>query len=213
MTRSGRITTLLLAAGRATRFGSTKQLAPVGGRPLIRLCVESLLGSGMRDVVVVLGHEAERVRRALNGLPVRTLVNDRFGDGMGSSLATGIASLEEHTAAVLVALGDQPVAADIIERLVEEWRLGQSAIVAPVYAGRRGNPVLFDATVFPELARLSGDRGARDLVDGSADRVALVEFDFPAPPDVDRPADLAILRQGSEGESGDAGQPDRPGLL
>lgn len=213
MTRSGRITTLVLAAGRGMRFGSTKQLATVDGRPLIRLCVESLLESVVRDVVVVLGHDEERVRRALDGLPVRTLVNDRFADGMGSSLATGVASLEEDTAAVLVALGDQPVAARIIQRLVDEWRRGESGIVAPVYAGARGNPVLFDATVFPELALLSGDRGARDLVDGSANRVALVEFGFPAPPDVDRPEDLAILRQGSEGESGDARQPDRPGLL
>ena len=191
MSRAGRVVAIVLAAGRSTRFGSTKQLAPVGDRPLVRLSVESLLAAGVDDVTVVLGHDAERVRDALAGLPAQTVVNDRYAEGMATSIATGVATRGEDVAAALVALGDQPVASGVVERLITEWEAeAENSIVAPRYAGTRGNPVLFDSAVFPELLRIEGDRGARDLLDASPERVRLVDFDFAAPPDVDRPTDL-----------------------
>lgn len=214
MSRSGRVAAIVLAAGRATRFGSTKQLALVGGRPLIRVSVGSILASWIDDVVVVLGHDADRVRSALAGLPVRTLVNERFAEGMGTSVAAGIASLGDDVGCALVVLGDQPVPSGIVERLVERWRSGDAGIVTPAYRGSRGNPVLFDSTLFPELALLHGERGARALVDASSERTAIIDFvDVPAPPDVDRTADLNALRSSLEPASGRIRQSDRPRLL
>lgn len=212
----GRIVALVLAAGRSTRFGSTKQLAVVDDRPLVRVSVDTLLASGVDDVTVVLGHDAARVRAALVGLPVRTVVNERYGEGMATSIAAGVASLDADVAAALVALADQPVAAGVVERLIEEWlnaaggASGAGAIVAPRYAGIRGNPVLFDAAILPELTRLEGDHGARDLLDASPERVTLVDFDFAPPPDVDRREDLERLSSGGERASADSRQADRP---
>ena len=204
MTTRARVACVVLAAGRGTRFGSTKQLALVDGRPLLRATVESLLDAPLAEIVVVLGHDADAVRAALEGLPVRTVLNDRFAEGMGTSLGAGIDALDASCDAALVALGDQPIPAGIVERLVERWRRGDAAAVAPVYAETRGNPVLFDASTFGELRQLAGDRGGRDLLDRLGERVALVDFERAPPIDVDRPADLASV---------EGGQPDRPGLL
>ena len=212
VTASRPVAVVVLAAGRGTRFGSTKQLAAAGGGTLVRTSVESLLSAGVGEVIVVIGHDADRVREALGDLPIRTVVNDRYGDGMATSIAAGVASLAPDVAAAVVALADQPVPPGVVERLVREWHSGGCVIVAPVYAGVRGNPVLFDAVVFPELLRLSGDRGARDLLDASPERVTPVEFDFAAPPDVDQPDDLATLSEEPRG-SAESRQADRSGLL
>lgn len=190
MKASVRVAAIVLAAGSGTRFGSTKQLALLDGRPLIRVAVESILGYDVDEIVVVLGHDADAVRPALQGLPVRVIVNDRFAEGMATSLGAGVAALRAGIGGALVVLGDQPVPAGVVERLIARWRDDAADIVAPAYRGTRGNPVLFDAALFPELTRLRGDRGARDLIDASPARTTIVDFDFAAPPDVDRPADL-----------------------
>lgn len=193
MRDAARIGAVVLAAGRGTRFGSTKQLALIGGRPLVCVTAESILGSGLADVVVVVGHDAARVREALDDMPVRVVVNDRFAEGMATSIGAGIAALDADVAAALVVLGDQPVRAGVVAQLIERWRAGDPVIVAPVYAGARGNPVLFDAALFPDLMRLSGDRGARDLLEAAPERVTLVDFDYATPIDVDRMADIGAL--------------------
>jgi molybdenum cofactor cytidylyltransferase len=145
--------------------------------------------------VVVTGHEAERVCDALAGLPVRCVVNPRFAEGMGTSLAAGIRALPPATAAAFIALGDQPLPRpDVVDRLRSAYRDGAGPIIAPVYAGTRGHPVLFDARLFPELLRLEGDRGAQDLLDAAPDRVVAIEFPHPPPPDIDTPEDLNRIR-------------------
>jgi hypothetical protein len=111
---------------------------------------------------------------------------------IGGALAA--ARPQSDAPAVLVALGDQPtVGAVIVDALVDAWRRGGAAIVAPTYAGERGNPVLFDRQVIPELAALAEDAGARRLISRDPSRVRLVAFPFAPPPDVDTPADLARL--------------------
>jgi molybdenum cofactor cytidylyltransferase len=183
---------IVLAAGASRRFGSQKLLAPLGGVPLARRSVEALLGARLDEVIVVLGSDASAVGAALHGLPVRLVTNPAYAAGMSTSLRAGLDALSAATSAVVIALGDQPGAgADVVDRLVERYRAGTAAIIAPLYRGAaRGNPVLFDRSVFDELRAVTGDEGGRSVVARDAARVALVEIEGEMPRDVDVPGDL-----------------------
>jgi molybdenum cofactor cytidylyltransferase len=183
---------VVLAAGASRRFGSQKLLAPVGGMPLVRRRVERLLEASLDEVVVVLGSDAVAVGGALAGLRVRTVINPGYTTGMSSSLRAGIDALPAAAEAALVALADQPgVGADIVDRLIERYRIDRPAIVAPLYRGGvRGTPVLFDRSLFAELRGVTGDEGGRSVVAADAGRVVLVELAREMPGDVDVPGDL-----------------------
>jgi molybdenum cofactor cytidylyltransferase len=183
---------VVLAAGTSRRFGSQKLLASVGGMPLVRRSVEALLAAALDEIVVVVGSNALAVAAVLAGLSVRTVTNTGYAAGMSTSVRAGIDALGPATEAVLVALADQPdVGADIVDRLVERYRADGSPIVAPVYrGGLRGNPVLFDRSLFDELRAVTGDEGGRSVVARDPRRVALVEFAREMPGDVDVPGDL-----------------------
>lgn len=183
---------VVLAAGAARRFGTQKLLAPLAGTPVVRWAVASVLAARLDEVVVVLGREAEAVRRALAGLAVRTVINPRFAEGLASSLAAGIDALPPTCEAAVIALGDQPtIAPGVIDALITCWRARGSAIIAPRYRGERGNPVLFGQAMFAELRAVRGDQGARDVIAQSPGRVAMVDIDDEVPVDVDTPASLA----------------------
>ena len=192
------ITALLLAAGKSRRFGGglQKLAQELHGRPVVRWSAESLIGPPVDEVIVVVGENDQPIRDALQGLDVRFVRNPKAGEGMATSLALGIDAVSVSTEAVLVALGDEPLAGrPPLERVVERYRAGGAAIVAPLFRGVRGHPVLFDRSVFPELRALTGDRGARAVTDLDESRRALVELDLPKPVDVDTPADLARVRR------------------
>jgi molybdenum cofactor cytidylyltransferase len=183
---------IVLAAGASRRFGSQKLLASVGGVPLVRRSVESLLETSLDEILIVLGRDAPAVAAALAGLRVRTTMNAAYAAGMSTSLRVGLDALGPATEAAVVALGDQPgVGADIVDRLVERYRAGGSPIVAPVYRGGiRGNPVLFDRSLFDELRAVTGDEGGRSVVAKDPGRVTFVELAREMPRDVDVPEDL-----------------------
>jgi len=187
------IASIVLAAGFARRMGRQKLLLDLRGKPVVRWSVEAVLPH-VGDVVVVTGGDDAGVRTALEGLPVRFAVNPRPQAGQGSSIAVGMAALKPWTAAVLVALGDQPRLPDgVILSLLETLQRTGKAIAAPVYRGIQGTPVLFAGEVFGELAALGGDAGARAVVQAQPERVAPVEVDAPMPLDVDTPEDYARL--------------------
>lgn len=183
---------VLLAAGRGTRFGGDKLVAPLDGVPLVRHAAELLLRAGLREVVVVTAPDPTPVEEALHGLHVRVVPNPHAARGMGTSVALGIASLPHETEAAIIALGDQPRVPDaVVHALLTAWRGTGQPIVAPRYAGGvRGNPVLFDADVFRELMKLDGDEGARGVIARSPDRVRLVDAGIEMPGDVDTVEDL-----------------------
>lgn len=182
-------------------MGRQKLTLPMpDGRALVRVAVEQVLAAGLDDTVVVLGADAEAVRAALAGLPVRTVVNPRHAEGQSTSLRAGLAALPAGTAAVLVALGDQPLPdPGVIGRLVAALRTTGRPIAVPVYRDGRGNPVLFAAAVFDELRAVRGDRGGRDVIARDPARVAEVPVDAPMPADVDTPADYERLRRPGTG--------------
>jgi molybdenum cofactor cytidylyltransferase len=180
------IAAVVLAAGASTRFGSQKLLAEAQGAPLVRRTVEQVLAAGLDEIVVVLGREAQAVHAALDEMQVRFVVSPDFRAGMSTSLRSGIRSLATTVEAAIVVLGDQPgISASTILRLIEEYRRSGQPIVVPVYAGTRGNPVLFDASVFPELASVAGDQGGREVIGRDLSRVATVSLPFAMPADVD----------------------------
>jgi molybdenum cofactor cytidylyltransferase len=187
------ITGVLLAAGFARRMGRQKLLLAFHGKPIVRWAAEALLAH-VADLVVVTGQEDAAVRDALVGLTARFVRNPRPHEGQGSSIAVGVSGLKPWTRAAVIALGDQPrVPAQVLPALLAAWERGHRAIVAPVYRGIQGTPVLFAAPLFGELAALTGDAGARAVVQAQPDRVELVDFDVPMPADVDTPEDYARL--------------------
>ena len=184
---------VVLAAGLARRMGRQKLLLQLQGKPVVRWSVEHIAGY-VEDVVIVTGPDDTALRQALDGLAVRFAVNPRPQDGQGTSIAAGIAALKPWTTAALIALGDQPrMPAAVVPALLAAFRRSGKAIVAPVYQGVQGTPVLFSSEVFAELRALKGDAGARAVVKDDPERVETVAFDFAMPPDVDTPEDYAKL--------------------
>ncbi len=186
---------IVLAAGLSRRMGQAKLLLDWGGRPVIRRVVEQVAAGGVDELIVIVGHEAAAIREALKGLPARFVQNPEPEAGQASSIACGVSALAPSVQAALVVLGDQPaVPSEVIPRLLLTFRRAGKSIVAPVYGGVQGTPVLFASAVFPELRNLTGDRGARGVVEKDDDRVATVPFDLPIPADLDTPEDYERLR-------------------
>ena len=189
------ITGLLLAGGGSRRFGSQKLVARVGGTPIVRHAADALR-AGVDELVVVVGSDAPLVRAALAGLDARVVENAEWAAGLSSSLRAGVLAIERESDAAVIALGDQPgLDPALVGRVIATWRSSRSPIVATRYRGSRGHPVLLDRRVFPEAAELSGDVGARVLMDRDPTRVAYVDVDQAAPRDVDQPADLDALER------------------
>ena len=189
------IAAIVLAAGLSRRMGQAKLLMPVGGRPIIRYVVESVLAGGVDSVWVVTGPDVEPIEAALAGFEVQIVVNPAPEEGQAGSVRTGIAALPPSVDAVLIALGDQPsLAPSIIPALLAARRASSKLIVAPRYRDGQGNPVLFKREIFPELLRLTGDQGARPIIQKDPTRVEWVELDLPMPPDVDTPGDYERIR-------------------
>jgi molybdenum cofactor cytidylyltransferase len=190
------IAAIVLAAGASRRFGAQKLLAELHGKPVIRWTVEHIREAGVNDVIVVLGRDRERVRKALEGLDVRFVVNEEYAAGLSASLRTGVQALTADTRAAVIALGDQPtVGCSVVDPLIERYRESGRPVVAPDYRGIRGNPVLFDASLFSELATVRGDFGAREVIARDPSRVEMVELDCDAPEDVDTEEELEKLAE------------------
>jgi molybdenum cofactor cytidylyltransferase len=193
-----RIAAIVLAAGRSSRMGgSNKLLAEIGGRPLVRIVVEEALASRARPVIVVTGHQRERVEATLTGLDVMLAHNPAYADGLSASLKAGIAAAPPSADGAIVCLGDMPqVDARLIDRLLAAFDPEQGAlIVVPTIAGKRGNPVVWSRRFFVDLAALTGDVGARGLIANYPEAVAEVAVaDAAAFTDVDTPDALNAVR-------------------
>ncbi len=192
-----RVAALVLAAGRSARMGGdNKLLAEVDGVPLVLRAVNAALASRAASVTVVTGHEAERVKSALARRRLDIVHNPEFAEGMSTSLRRGLAAVPADTQAVVVLLADMPrISAAHVDRLIEAFDPAQPAIVLPEKDGRRGNPILWPREFFAEMSAVSGDKGARGLLEKHAGRVQRLALDDEAIfLDVDRPEDLAAAK-------------------
>jgi molybdenum cofactor cytidylyltransferase len=185
---------IVLAAGRSIRFGSTKQTSPWKDTNLAAHAARAALDAGLRPVVVVLGHDASEVERAVAGLPVRLVYNPEFASGQSTSIRYGIDAVEMRTSAALFILADQPlVTPEAMKSIIHAHRRTFAPACVPVFKGRRGNPVLFDKVLFAELRGLSGDTGGRVLLDKYAETIVTVPASEAVVADIDTPADYARL--------------------
>jgi molybdenum cofactor cytidylyltransferase len=193
-----RIAAVVLAAGRSTRMGAVnKMLAEIGGKSLVRIAAEQAIASRAKPVIVVTGHEREKVEAALKGLPVRLVHNPDFAEGLGGSLKTGIAAVPAEADAAIVCLGDMPqVDAALIDRLIAAFDPVRGAlVVVPSIDGRRGNPVVWSRRFFHDLMSLQGDIGARHLIGNYAEAVVEVPVAGEAAlTDVDTPESLSAVK-------------------
>jgi molybdenum cofactor cytidylyltransferase len=172
------ISALVLAAGQASRMGQPKQLLPIAGTSLVRRAVETALGSPVGEVVVVVGRSADEVEHELQGLAARVVRNDRFAEGMSTSLRAGVGALAPHSEAVIVLLADQVLlSTDVVASIVTRYQASRAPLVIPVYGGQRGNPVLFASHLYTELLTVEGDAGARSVVAKHLGDAELVTFD------------------------------------
>ena len=199
---SSRITALVLAAGASSRMqGRNKLLCEVDGATMIERAVRAALNSRCTQVVVVTGWQADRVEAALEAVPaskpVTVVHNPQYAAGLASSLRCAVAMLPQSIDAALVQLGDMPwIVAAHIDRLIEAFDPLAPMIVVPVRDGRRGHPVLWPKSFFSALGALSGDIGARGLIERFASTVRTVPFDTDAIfVDVDTPEQLDRAQQ------------------
>lgn len=188
---------VILAAGASTRMGQPKQLLEVAGKPLLVRAVEAALASPAWPVVVVLGANAEQIRPVLARLPVLITENPAWAEGMAASLRAGVTTLQQFSRrieAAVIALCDQPAfSAATIAQLVATQQASGRSIVAARYAQRHGAPAMFLREHFPTLTHLTGEEGARALLNDQPERIASVHLPELAL-DLDTPADVAAFR-------------------
>ena len=181
---------VVLAAGQSSRFGKTKQLEKYQGIPLVTRSVrlgEAVCGS---STVLVAGNDWQRVTDICAPLAGFFVVNPGFADGLASSIECGIRSVAEVADAVMLLLADQPLITSAhLQMLLDTWQSSRESIVASAYAGTTGPPVIFPRRDFADLIPLSGDRGARSMIDANRERVKVIVFE-PAALDIDRQSDL-----------------------
>lgn len=174
-----RVSALVLAAGASQRMpGRNKLLLPLAGKTVIAHTVDHLLQSKAGEVIVVLGHEAEAVQRALSGREVAFTTNPNFSQGLSTSIIAGLQAASKSAQGFLISLADQPLVTFAELNLLIQCFVyaGRRSIVAPVYQGRRGNPIIFDRCHLPEMLAISGDTGCKAILAQHPQRVLDVEM-------------------------------------
>jgi 4-nitrophenyl phosphatase len=170
------VAAIVLAAGESRRFGQPKQLLPVGGKTMIQHVVDVVLDSPTEQVIVVLGCRAAEIEASVADRLVQVVVNQEWKSGLSSSVQAGLLAVRPEVSAALFVLADQPgVTTEVIAKLIERYRETCAPIVVPTHQGRRGNPVLFDRSLFAELMQVKGDQGGRRLIAEHSDKLEEVE--------------------------------------
>jgi molybdenum cofactor cytidylyltransferase len=179
---------VVLAAGSSTRMGRNKLVLDLGGGTVVRRAVQAALEARLRPVVVVLGHEAERVRAEVADLACRVVMNPDHAQGVATSLHAGVRTVPDDAAALVVVLADMPfVTASMIDALVRRFRTTEAPVVVSRYGETEAPPTLFARPLFPELLATRGERGARAVALRHQREAAVVAF----PPEALRDLDVA----------------------
>lgn len=188
---------MVLAAGMSKRMGCVKQLLPLQRRTLLEHVLETVRNSQVEEIILVLGHAADAIRRQIPLDGIRVVVNEAYQEGMSTSLKKGISASDPHAEASIIVLADQPfVRADTIDLLISQFRKQKPEIVIPIHNGSRGNPVILRRSVFPELMQLSGDMGCRAIFASHSENILKVPVDDPGVVlDLDTEADLEHLNE------------------
>lgn len=186
-----RIAGVVLAAGLSTRMGQNKMLLEVGGRTLVRRAATTALSAGLDPVLVVVGHQSERVRAELSELSCTVVLNPEYASGMNTSLRAGIAALPEDVSAAVVLLGDMPlVDPSMVRALVDTFRRNPAPLVISIFGEVVAPPILYGSSLFSELRDLTADACGKRVI--KQHRAEAIELSWPPETltDLDVPADV-----------------------
>lgn len=157
---------IILAAGKSKRMGQQKLLMNYNGKSIIEHIVLTAMRSHAGDIYVVLGSHWQDISEKIRTLPVKTILNENFEQGMLSSVQCGFNAMEPSPRAGILMLGDQPmVRTGIINKLIDHYYRSSKGIIVPVFQGKKGHPVLIDAKYMPQIGRLDPDVGLRQLME------------------------------------------------
>ena len=185
---------VILAAGESRRMGEPKPLLKIGGKSIIERLVDSF--KMVVNVIVVLGHEPERLIPVLQKLGVSWTVNLDYREGMASSFREGVKKLKKFDA-IFLALCDQPfIDRNFLVKAIDAWK-GGAKVVSPVYKGKKGHPVLFDRSLFDEILTLQKNEFIRDVIHMHGEDHCVIEAGEWAVTDLDTPESLRALRKKS----------------
>ncbi|HSP16035.1 MAG TPA: NTP transferase domain-containing protein [Thermoanaerobaculia bacterium] len=191
------ISAIVLAAGQAKRFGDCKQLLPINGKPLLQHVLDTLRQSKVDDVVVVLGAYANEIRQQIQFRDERIIANPDYEKGMSTSIQAGLRAIDSDAA--FIVLADQPfVTAKTYDLLIDEYRRSRPKATIPTFNGFRGNPVLIEKSLFPEIMEIRGDTGARAIF-GNHQVTKVPVDDRGVLIDIDTPEDVILSRADGEG--------------
>ena len=190
-----RVAAIVLAAGSSRRMGTNKLLLPLEGEPLVRRSVRRCLAADFDRVVVVLGHEAPRVRTALDGLSCEIVENADHAHGVGTSIRAGVVSVADAVDAVVMVLADMPyVTTDMLRTVTSWYRATRPPVVVSEYGGVQAPPTLYDRALFTRLLAIADDSGGKAVAQQLADLRVTVAFPESARRDLDATADYERAR-------------------
>ena len=170
---------ILLSAGLSTRMGAPKQLLPFGNNTIIETIIDSMLGSKLDEVIVVIGHESEKVHGKIQNMPVKVVFNPNYKQGMLTSAQCGVQALPDCADAFALMLVDQPfITSDLINCVVDAYKDSDKGIVLPSYNYRRGHPAIFNRRHASDILSLDAESGGiRSLFKKNADDIHYVIVD------------------------------------
>lgn len=191
-----RIAAVILAAGRASRMGREKVLLPLDGEPLVKRSVRAATEAGATKVLVVVNpHNRDRIEAVLADLSCDVVCNERFEEGIGGSIALAAATVQGNADALLLMQADQPlIDAAALCRIIDVWRTQRPNFVASSFGGTTTTPVLFSDALIPELRNLTGDTGARQVIERHVSEGRVLESPAWQGKDVDTDADYESIR-------------------
>ena len=171
------ISAILLAAGQSKRMnGENKLTKKIQGIPLIKHSVKNILSSSVDELIVVLGYQKEIIEKLIGkNEKMKIVFNKNFENGMASSIKTGLNHFSEKTEAFFICLGDMPlVSHNIYNQLIKSKN--NKEIIVPTYKGQQGNPVLFDKSMKEKIRNISGDSGAKKILELNKDKILNLEI-------------------------------------
>jgi molybdenum cofactor cytidylyltransferase len=185
----------------SSRMGEVKQLLRLGERMLLEQVLDNVRGSRVDEVVLVLGYAAEAIMECVPRKNVKIVINEAYREGMGTSLRAGLSALSSQIDAALIVFVDQPmVRPATLNLLMHQYRESSGQIIVPMYKGFRGNPILLDRSVFPEVMALRGDVDCRAIFGNHLDAIVKVPvMDVGVLLDLDSQADIERLKRFSQG--------------
>lgn len=180
MSNSSNIWAIILAAGESKRMKVPKMLLPFNGKTMIEKVIGNVSGSEVINTLVVLGSFRDEILDVIRNLPVKHCYNERYRDGMLSSVQCGLRNLPVSYDAVLIFPGDQPLIAPFVtNKIIEAYRKTGKGIIIPVYMKKRGHPLLVDRKYRELIYILNPEKGLRSLAAGNSGDVLEVPVNTP----------------------------------